>query len=124
MSERSVVYIVDDDEAVRDSLRLLLEMHGFTTRTYASGAAFLHELPMQEKGCLLIDVNMPGVGGIELLSQLRAREMMMPVIVMTGGPIGKARPAAERAGATLLEKPFRPDELMNSVRKAMGCDSL
>ena len=119
MPEEWVVYVVDDDDMVRDSLCMLLESHGIAARPYASGVAFLGDLPL-EHGCLLVDVNMPGMNGLELLDQLRGRGIAIQAIVMTGAPASWIRLAVDRAGATLLQKPFRSGELIACVENAFG----
>ena len=121
MPEERVVYVIDDDHAVRDSLCMLLESYGIVAHPYASGVAFLRDLP-PEHGCLLVDVNMSGMNGLELLDELHERGIAIPVIVMTGTPTSRIQLDVDRAGATLLQKPFRPDELIACVEKTLGRD--
>jgi two-component system response regulator FixJ len=119
MSQERIVYVIDDDDAVRASICMLLESYGVPARTYPSGGAFLRDLPPTH-GCLLVDANMPGMSGLELLDQLRGRGSAIPAIVMTGALTAGIRGAADRAGATLLRKPFRPGELITCIEKALG----
>jgi FixJ family two-component response regulator len=117
---KSIVYIVDDDEAVRHSICLILELGGFLIRPYASGAELLRDARPDATGCLVIDLNMPGLSGLEVVEQLRRERNMVPAIVMTGNANARALAAADRAGAALIEKPFRPGELVNCVERALG----
>jgi FixJ family two-component response regulator len=119
MPEERIIYVVDDDDAVRNSICMLLESCGVVARPYVSAVAFLADLP-QEHGCLLVDVNMPGMNGLELLDQLRGRGIAIPVIVMTSAPTSWIQLAVDRAQATLLQKPFRSGELMACVDNALG----
>jgi two-component system response regulator FixJ len=120
MVAQPVIYVIDDDDAVRDSLRMLLESHRFPVRTYASGTAFLRDEPPSESGCLLIDVDMPDMNGLDLLDELRKRGVTIPAIVMTGGLTMTIPPSADRAEARLVEKPFRAAELIGYVEMAVG----
>ena len=119
MPAERVVYVIDDDHAVRDSLCMLLESYGIAAHPYASGVTFLRDLP-PEYGCLLVDVNMPGMNGLELLNEVRARGIAIPVIVMTGAPTSWIQLAVDQVGATLLRKPFRPGELIACVEQTLG----
>jgi two-component system, LuxR family, response regulator FixJ len=120
MAAQPVIYVIDDDDAVRDSLHMLLECHGFPVRTYASGAAFLRDEPPDESGCLLIDVDMPDMKGLDLLDQLRKRGVTIPAIVMTGGLTTTIPPSADRTEARLVEKPFGAGELIGCIETALG----
>jgi two-component system response regulator FixJ len=121
MAPEPVIYIVDDDDAVRDSLSVLFAVEGMTVRSYASAQGLLDDLPAARGGCIVTDVHMPQMGGVQLLQRLRALGVALPVIVVTGR--GGARLAAEvkAAGAvTIIEKPFAPDELIAAVRMALN----
>jgi two-component system, LuxR family, response regulator FixJ len=120
MSQTPTVYVIDDDDAVRDSIRLLLEITGFAVRSYASGAGFLREAPSQRNSCLLVDLDMPGMNGFDLLDQLRQRGKTIPAIIMTGGVTPTVRSDAKRVGVQLLEKPFHAQELMGCIEAALG----
>jgi FixJ family two-component response regulator len=119
MPKERVVFVIDDDNAVRHSVCMLLESYGIVARPYASGAAFLADSPAAY-GCLLVDVEMPGMTGLELLDRLRSSGIAIPAIVMTSAPTSLVQRSVDRAGATLLRKPFRPGELMASIETALG----
>ena len=119
MSKEWVVFVIDDDNAVRHSICMLLESYGIVAHPYASGAAFLADPPATH-GCLLVDVEMPGMTGLELLDGLRSSGIAIPAIVMTAAPTSLVQRSVDRAGATLLQKPFRPGELMASIETALG----
>ena len=120
LEERPTAYVVDDDDAVRDSIRMLLESQGFTVCTYASGWSFLREARANRNSCLVVDVNMPGMNGLELLDQLRRDGIMVPVIVVTGRFDTRIQAAVDRAEAVLLAKPFRVGELVGCIARALA----
>ncbi len=106
MAARQTVYIVDDDAGVRDSARALLESYDMTVEDYGSADAFLAGFDAGRCGCLLLDVNMPEMGGLELLELLRARKIGIPVIIVTAQQDAAVKERARRAGAfAFLEKP-------------------
>ncbi len=111
------VHIVDDDEAIRDSLSLLLSSVGFPVATYPSAEAFLTIAP--QGGCLIIDVRMPGMGGIELQQELVRRGRRIPVIVMTGHADVPLAVQAMKAGAVdFVEKPLDEETITAAIRRA------
>ncbi len=118
-SSGRAVCVVDDDEAVRDSMRVLLESHGLTVRDYASARAFLAEVPGD--GCLLLDLHMPEMNGLELLEKLRAERVDIPTIIMTGRSDAGLRARAQKAGAiAFLDKPADEDKLIDSIEHALA----
>jgi DNA-binding response OmpR family regulator len=119
--EGSVVYIVDDDASLRRSLRNLLSSVGFRVEMFESAEAFLEANHRLCAGCLVLDLRMPGIGGLELLSHLTATQSPHPVIVLTGHGNDDARQQSLRAGAiAFLEKPFESDDLLAAVERAMS----
>jgi two-component system, LuxR family, response regulator FixJ len=120
MSVPGTVYVVDDDDAVRDSVSLLLQIHGVLALTYASGDAFLRDVSPDKNACLRIDMNMPGMTGLEVLAELQRRGIAIPAIVMTGVLAASMQAAAARTGATVLRKPFRSGELLAYIKEALG----
>jgi two-component system response regulator FixJ len=121
MSSNSVVHVIDDDDAVRDSLEFLLRTAKIDVRTYDSATAFLDALTEATTGCIVTDVRMPGMSGVDLLRQLKARGSRMPVIVITGhGDVQLAVEAMKVGAADFLEKPFDDEVLLASVRSALG----
>jgi two-component system response regulator FixJ len=121
MAPEPVIYIVDDDDAVRDSLSVLLGATGLRVRTFASAQGLLDDLPQAGSGCVITDVHMPGMGGLELLERLRARKVALPVIVISGrGGPRLAAEAAAAGAAAVIEKPFAPDALIAAIRAALA----
>ena len=120
MPPNSLVHVIDDDDAVRESLEFLLRSAKIEVRTYDSATAFLNAMPGDAAGCIVTDVRMPGVSGIDLLRQLKARGSTMPVIVITGhGDIQLAVEAMKIGAADFLEKPFDDEALLASVKSAL-----
>lgn len=114
------IFIADDDAAVRDSLRVLLESAGYRVRCFASGSDFLAAAPASEDGCLIIDVRMPGIGGLEVQDRLRVEGVALPVIVITGYGDVPLAVRAMRAGAVdFVEKPFTEEEILAAVDRAL-----
>jgi FixJ family two-component response regulator len=119
----SVVHVVDDDEAVRSSLKLLLKSAGLSTLAYASAAEFLAAYQDDQPGCLVLDIRMPGMNGLELQDELTRRGAMIPVIFITGhGDVPMAVEAMQRGAMDFLQKPFRDEDLIDRVRKALVLD--
>ena len=116
-----MIFIVDDDPGVRDSLRLLLECEGLEAREFASCREFLGADWAAEGNCLIVDVHMPGISGIELLETMRRDGAMLPVIVLSGRIDAAIRNRARAAGVlAVVEKPHQADEVLNLVRIALG----
>lgn len=121
MSEASLVHVIDDDEAVRQSLAFLLKTARLEVRTYESAAAFLSALPGVNAGCIVTDVSMPGMSGIDLLRRLKELGVGIPVIVITGhGDIALAVEAMKIGAVDFIEKPFDDEVLLASVKSALG----
>lgn len=118
------VFIVDDDRAVRDSLRLLVRSVGWNVQTFGSADEFLAEFDPQAPGCLVLDIRMPGMSGRELHERLNEMGAAPPVIFITGhGDIPMAVEAM-RAGATdFITKPFRDQDLLDRIREAIATDT-
>jgi two-component system, LuxR family, response regulator FixJ len=118
------VFVVDDDEGVRDSLRFLLKSVGLTTKTLGSAAEFLAGYDPAQAGCLILDVRMPGMSGLELQQQLNVRGAMIPVIFITGhGDIPMAVEAMQHGAFDFLQKPFRDQDLIDRIQKALAKDA-
>lgn len=116
-----VVHIVDDDEAMRDSLQFLLDSADLPARTYDSAVSFLAALADLEPGCILTDVRMPEINGLEMVRRVKAAGIAMPVIVMTGHADLALAIEAMRAGVIdFLEKPFEDEALLSALRTALG----
>jgi two-component system response regulator FixJ len=119
MSE-PIVHVIDDDEAVRQSLGFLLEMADLPARTYGSPIEFLEVVGGIEQGCVVTDVRMPGMSGLDLVRELKARGIGLPVIVITGhGDIPLAVEAMREGVLDFIEKPFDHDVLLASIRSAL-----
>lgn len=118
---RQVVGVVDDDAAVRESLRFLLEASGFAVVTFESAGTYLAAADLQRISCLLLDQHMPAMTGLELLQRLRGAGQEIPVALMTGSPSAQlARRAFELGAATVLEKPLTEHALFAFVEGAAG----
>ena len=114
-----IVYVVDDDPAVRDSLRWLLSSVDLKVETFASAPDFLAAYRPDQLGCVLVDVRMPGMSGLELQEELTARATMLPVIIITGHSDVQMAVRAMKAGAfDFIEKPFNDQSLLDLVQKA------
>lgn len=116
----ALVHVIDDDEAVRVSLAFLLEMADLPARTYDSAQAFLDVVPAIQSGCIVTDVRMPGMSGLDLVNRLKVLGVVLPVIVITGHADVPLAVEAMRAGvADFLEKPFDDTTLVASIRAAL-----
>ena len=115
-----IVHIVDDDEAVRQSLAFLLGSAGLTVRLYDSASSFLAGLSAVKSGCLVTDVRMPDMTGIELLQQMRSKACHLPAIVITGhGDVPLAVEAMKAGAVDFIEKPFEQEALQHAVHAAL-----
>ncbi len=122
--ERQRVYIVDDDEPMRDSLVWLLESHGFAIEAYPSGESFLEAYREEMRGCLVLDVRMPGMSGLELHERIIARRATLPVIFITGhGDVPMAVSALKKGAVDFLEKPFGDDEILRLIERCLKMEA-
>lgn len=120
MPDNPVIHIVDDDAAVRQSLAFLLSSAGLAVRLYDSATAFLAGLPEVKSGCLITDMRMPGMTGLELLQELRARACGLPAIVVTGhGDVRLAVEAMKAGAIDFIEKPFDQEAILSAVQAAL-----
>jgi two-component system, LuxR family, response regulator FixJ len=124
MQPEPMVYVIDDDDAVRHSLEFLLKTAGIEARGFESAKAFLEILPQIKSGCIITDVRMPEITGIDLLRRVKESGVDIPVIVITGhGDISLAVEAMKIGAVDFLEKPFDDDLLVASVRSALNKDA-
>jgi two-component system response regulator FixJ len=118
------IFVVDDDEGVRNSLRFLLKSVGLATHTLASAGEFLEVYSPKQPGCLVLDVRMPGMSGLELQQQLNLRGAVIPVIFITGhGDIPMAVEAMQHGACDFLQKPFRDQDLIDRIQRALERDA-
>ncbi|MBI4365814.1 MAG: response regulator [Deltaproteobacteria bacterium] len=118
------MYVIDDDDAVRQSLEFLLKTAGITVRAFESARAFLEVMPAIRSGCVITDVRMPEITGIDLLRRVKEVNADLPVIVITGhGDISLAVEAMKIGAVDFLEKPFDDDLLLAAVRSALNQDA-
>ena len=123
MSREETVFVVDDDQAMRSSLQWLIESMGMRVETYDSAQAFLDAYYPGRAGCLLLDVRMPGMSGLELQAYLAKREHRIPVIIITGhGDVAMAVKAMKNGAVDFIEKPFDDEALVVSIRNALQHD--
>jgi FixJ family two-component response regulator len=114
------VYVVDDDEAMRDSLKWLLESRELKVETYASGEEFLEAFNSDLSGCLVLDVRMPGMSGLDLYERLQARASTLPVVFITGhGDVPMAVSALKKGAADFIEKPFNDKDMLALIESCM-----
>ena len=117
------VFVVDDDDAVRNSLRLLLKSVGLPTVAFASAREYLDSWHPDQPGCLVLDVRMPGMSGLELQEELNRRGAIIPVIFISGhGDIPMAVEAIQHGAFDFLQKPFRDQDLIDRVQRALAAD--
>ena len=120
MQTEATIYVIDDDEAVRQSLEFLLKTAGIPVRGFDSAKAFLDVLPQVDSGCIITDVRMPEITGIDLLKKVKESKSDLPVIVITGhGDIALAVEAMKIGAVDFLEKPFDDDHLLAAVKSAL-----
>jgi RNA polymerase sigma factor (sigma-70 family) len=118
------VFIVDDDPAVCDSLALLLGLRGLHTQTFSSAEAFLQSLDATWRGCLLLDLRMPRMSGLELQAALAERGIALPIVIVTAhGDVATTRHALKSGAFDFVEKPIDPEQLLAIIEKAMASDA-
>lgn len=121
---KQTVYVVDDDDAVRDSLAMLLRSVDLPVETFDSGIAFLEKFRPEMSGCLILDIRMPKMSGIEVQQKLRELGCRLPVIFITGhGDIPMAVQAIKEGAADFIQKPFRDQELLDRIHEALATDT-
>src|SRR4029077_11475715 len=123
MDEEGTVFLVDDDAGVRDSLTLLLSLKGLRTQPFATAESFIETYRPDWSGCVLSDLRMPGMTGLELQAALRERQMEVPVVVLTAhGDVATARAALKNGAFDFLEKPVDDVMLLDVLRNALRAD--
>lgn len=121
MHEEPIVHVIDDDGAVRDSLTFLLRAAKMRVRAHESATDFVKLLPNVEAGCVITDIRMPGITGIELLGVLKEKKITLPVIVITGhGDVPLAVEAMKNGASDFLEKPFDDEAILTAVKSALS----
>jgi two-component system, LuxR family, response regulator FixJ len=120
MASDAVVHLIDDDDGVRHAVSFLLTTMGFAARVYPSAVAFLDALPSVQPGCIVTDVRMPGMDGLALQRELKARGIRLPVVVITGHADVPLAVEAMKAGAVdFIEKPFSDESLLTAIQGAV-----
>ncbi len=124
MSEPSqTVFVVDDDEAVRDSLEMLLRSVGIEVETHPDAGAFLASYDPRRPGCLVLDIRMPGLSGLDLQHKLGKMGALLPIIFITGhGDVPMAVDAMQKGAVDFIQKPFRDQDLLDRIREALKTD--
>jgi FixJ family two-component response regulator len=121
MPEGPIIAVVDDDRSIRNATQNLLKAAGYSTAAFGNAATFLDSPLRASVACLVSDMQMPGMSGLELHEHLTASGAGVPTIIITARPVELTRERAARAGVTcFLVKPFAPDELLECVRKALA----
>jgi len=121
----ATVFVIDDDEAIQKGLNRMLDAAGYRVEGFVSAESFLKRLPFEGRGCILLDINMPGLNGLELQQELRKHDYTMPVIFLTGHADVSVSVKAMKAGALdFKEKPFKADELLTLIKSAVEMDAL
>jgi FixJ family two-component response regulator len=115
-----IVGIVDDDPAVRNSLKFSLELEGFSVGVFASAAELLRVQDLASFNCLVIDYNMPGMNGLDLVIQLRELRVSTPIILITSGPSKAVVARADRASVYIVEKPLLGNTLLDRIHEAVA----
>lgn len=117
---RPAVILVDDDPAVAHAVQFSFDLEGLDVRSFRDAESLLASGDLPEKGCLILDYNLPGVDGLGLLERLRANDVRMPAVLITTNPRTHLRARAAAAGVPIIEKPLLTDALLTAVRSALA----
>src|SRR5262245_8493683 len=118
---KTIIHVIDDDAAMRDSLAFLLDVNGFAPKTYESADAFMGGVNLASLACVISDIRMPGMNGIELVRKLKSGGSSSPVILITGhGDVALAVEAMKAGAVDFIEKPFDDGALVGAIRAAVG----
>ncbi len=124
MSDDATVYVVDDEEAIRHSLEMLIGAVGLKVRVFSSAASFLETFDPSLRGCIVADLSMPGMNGLEMQERLNALDCRMPIIFLSGhGDVPAAVRALQKGAVDFLEKPFNPKILLERIEQAVNADA-
>ena len=124
MDSQQIVYVVEDDEAVRDSLEMMLVSMEYTVKTFPAANAFLDEYDESMAGCIVLDIRMPGMDGMELQKTLNTRHSILPIIFVTGhGDVPMAVEAMQQGAIDFIQKPYREQELLEKIKAALALDA-
>jgi len=122
--QQPTVFIIDDEKAMRESLKTLMETVGLNAKTYSSADKFLEDYDPNKHGCLVVDVRLPGMSGLELQAELVKDNIKLPVIIITGhGDVPMAVQAMKMGALNFIEKPFRDQVLLDNIQKAIDLDA-
>lgn len=120
---QQTVYVVEDDEAVRDSLELLLQSDGKSVKTYDNAHSFLRDYSQKMSGCIVLDIRMPGMDGMELQKKLNEKHSILPIIFVTGhGDVPMAVDAMKEGAVDFIQKPYREEALLEKIEAALAQD--
>jgi len=123
MNRTPTVFLIDDDQAIRDAVGLLLRTHGLAVEAFSSAVDFLKSDAIQRPSCLLLDVRMPGMSGLDLQKHLRAKNQQIPIIFITGhGDVPMAIRAMKSGAFDFVEKPFQAEMLLSRIHEALAFD--
>ncbi len=122
-AETATIFVVDDDAAVRDALSLLIRSMSLEVETFESARAFLDSCDPARPGCVVLDIRMPGMSGLDLQQELRRRDVPLPIIFITGhGDVAMAVRAMKSGAIDFIEKPFNDQQLLDRINQAIGID--
>ncbi|MET0047092.1 MAG: response regulator transcription factor [Sedimenticola sp.] len=125
MSSEMTVFIVDDDQEVRDALQLLMESVGLNVETFGSAQEYLDQFDPGRPGCLVLDIRMPGMSGLDLQARLAAENIHPPIVIITGhGDVPMAVRAVQAGAMDFVQKPFNDQQLLDSVHRAIEQDAV